>query len=88
MKRPRVNVATDNGQAAAAAAAQAQANQAIADAQTASNNIRKNLQADLSTQNMATVIAGGTAEAVAPIGDGTRNRKRNSGLSSALGINL
>lgn len=86
MKRPRVTV--DNSAQAAAAAAQAQANQAIADAQTASNNLRKNLQADLSGTNQATVIAGGTADQVAPTGDFLRKKNRTAGLSSSLGINL
>lgn len=86
MKKPRINV--DNSAVAAAQQAQAQANQAIADANTAAQILRKNTSADLSTQNIANVVAGGSAEQVAATGDFLRKRKQTSGLSSALGINL
>lgn len=86
MKKPRINV--DNSGIAAAQAAQAQANQAIADANAAAQILRKNTSADLSTNNIANVVAGGSAEQVEAIGDFHRKRKPTTGLSSALGINL
>ena len=87
MKKTRVNV--DNSGIATAQQAQANAAQAIADANAAALVLKKNTSADLSTNNIANVVAGGSADQVAATGDFLRKRKQpTSGLSSALGINL
>lgn len=63
------------------------AQQAIADAQAAATNLQKNFAADLTTENIAQVTPGGTAEAMAPT-SATRKKRPTGGLSSQLGINL
>ena len=63
------------------------AQQAVAEAQAAANNLQKNFQADLRTENITQVTPGGTADAVIPEG-GPRRRRQAGGLSSQLGINL
>lgn len=63
------------------------AQRAIAEAQAAANNLQKNFQTDLKTENLTQVTPGAGAEAVST--DGTPKRKRQgSGLSSQLGINV
>lgn len=62
-----------------------EANRAIAEAQRAANNLSKNFQADLATDNLTTVVAGGGAEAaLAP--SGNRRKRTGSALSSTLNI--
>lgn len=63
------------------------ANKAIVEAQAAANNLSKNFAADLSTENLAQVVAGGSAESISASG-GTKKRRPGQGLSSQLGINL
>lgn len=63
------------------------AQRAVAEAQAAANNLQKNFQTDLNTENMTQVVAGGGAEAATP--DSPQKRRRNGGgLSSQLGINV
>jgi len=60
---------------------------AIAEAQAAANNLQKNFQTDLKTENLTQVTPGAGADAVST--DETPKRKRQgSGLSSQLGINV
>lgn len=75
MKMPKV----DNSGVEAATRAQAQA-------QEAATNLQKNFQADLGTENMAQVVAGGSAAAESDLTTGTLKRRRGGGLSSQLGI--
>lgn len=78
MKSPKVDT---SGQEAAARAA--------AEAQAAANNLQKNFAADLTTENLGQVVAGGTADqAAAGIGTGLRKKKPASALSSQLGIQV
>lgn len=79
MKLPKV----DNSGVAAA-------NAAVAQAQAAANNLQKNFATDLNTENVASVVAGGSAEsASAPTASsGQRRRPKGAGLSSQLGINV
>ena len=63
------------------------AQRAIAEAQAAANNLQKNFQTDLKTENLTQVTPGAGADAVST--DETPRRKRQgSGLSSQLGINV
>lgn len=63
------------------------AQRAIAEAQAAANNLQKNFQTDLKTENLTQVTPGASADAVST--DETPKRKRQgSGLSSQLGINV
>lgn len=66
----------------------AQANAAVAEAQAAANNLQKNFATDLNTENVASVVAGGTAEATGTASSGQRRRPKGQGLSSQLGINV
>ena len=77
MKLPKI----DNSGAAAA-------NAAIAQAQAAANNLQKNFATDLSTENVASVVAGGSAESSPTASSGQRRRPKGAGLASQLGINL
>lgn len=63
------------------------AERAAAEAQAAANNMAKNFKADLSTENIATVLPGGTAEEL--INNNPTRKRRTTGptLSSQLGIN-
>ena len=63
------------------------AQRAIAEAQTAANNLQKNFQTDLKTENMTQVVAGGGAE-VAGDESSPKRRRKGSGLSSQLGIDV
>ena len=63
------------------------AQRAIAEAQAAANNLQKNFQTDLKTENLTQVTPGASADDV--VVETTPKRKRQgSGLSSQLGINL
>lgn len=63
------------------------AQRAIAEAQAAANNLQKNFQTDLRTENMTNVAPGASADAAST--DETPKRKRTrSGLSSQLGIDV
>lgn len=63
------------------------AQRAIAEAQAAANNLQKNFQTDLHTENLTQVTQGAGADAVST--DETPKRKRTrSGLSSQLGIDV
>lgn len=63
------------------------AQRAIAEAQAAANNLQKNFQTDLKTENLTQVTPGAGADVVST--DETPKRKRQgSGLSSQLGINV
>lgn len=75
MKSPKIDT---SGTAAAQAA--------TARAQEAANNLSKNFRADLGTENLSTVVAGGSADAAGGIADAMRKRKPQGGLSSSLGI--
>ena len=63
------------------------AQRAIAEAQAAANNLQKNFQTDLKTENMTQVVAGGGAE-VAGDESSPKRRRKGSGLSSQLGIDV
>lgn len=63
------------------------AQKAIADAQAAATNLQKNFAADLRTENIAQVTAGGTAADVPEV-TGTRKKRPQGGLASQLGINV
>lgn len=62
------------------------AQQAILEAQRVSNNLQQNFAADLQTENVTQVSAGGGAEEMLAGASGTRRRRTGSGLSSQLGI--
>ena len=62
------------------------AQEAAARAQEAANNLNKNFKADLSTENLTDVVAGGTADAMDLGIGGMKKRKPTGGLSSSLGI--
>lgn len=63
------------------------AQRAVAEAQAAANNLQKNFQTDLKTENMTQVVAGGGAEVAIPESSPKR-RRQGGGLSSQLGINV
>lgn len=63
------------------------AQRAIAEAQTAANNLQKNFQTDLKTENLTQVTPGASADVV-DTESSVRRRKNASGLSSQLGINV
>lgn len=63
------------------------AQRAISEAQAAANNLQKNFQTDLKTENLAQVKPGAGADVGST--DETPKRKRTrSGLSSQLGIDI
>ena len=64
------------------------AQRAIAEAQAAANNLQKNFQTDLKTENMTQVTPGAGAEAVTTDEALKRKRKSGGGLSSQLGIDI
>lgn len=76
MKSPKIDT---SGQEAA--------NRAIAEAQAAANNLQKNFQTDLKTENLAEVTPGAAADATVDQSTG-RRRKKTTSLSSTLGINV
>ena len=63
------------------------AQRVVAEAQAAANNLQKNFQTDLKTENMTQVVAGGGAEVGTPESSPKR-RRQGGGLSSQLGINV
>lgn len=63
------------------------AQRAVAEAQAAANNLQKNFQADLRTENMTQVVAGDGAAGAIPESSPKR-RRQGGGLSSQLGINV
>lgn len=63
------------------------AQRAIAEAQAAANNLQKNFQTDLKTENMTQVVAGGGAE-VDGDESSPKRRRKGGGLSSQLGIDV
>lgn len=66
----------------------ARAQKAMADAQDAANNLTKNFQADLKTENIAQIKPGAGAEAAVATEAAGPKRKRPQGLASQLGINV
>ena len=67
--------------------AQAKAEAAQAAAQEAANNLQKNFAADLTTDNAAQVVAGGTAETTDMATATNPKKRRTAGsVSSQLGI--
>ena len=63
------------------------AQRAIAEAQAAANNLQKNFQTDLTTENLTQVTPGAGAEA-GVTDEAPRRKRRSGGLSSQLGINV
>ena len=63
------------------------AQRAIAEAQAAANNLQKNFQTDLKTENLTQVTSGAGAEAVVT-DEAPKRKRRSGGLSSQLGINV
>ena len=63
------------------------AQRAVAEAQAAANNLQKNFQTDLNTENMTQVTPGAGAEAVVT-DEAPKRKRRSSGLSSQLGIDF
>lgn len=51
----------------------------------AANNLQQNFSADLTNDNLATVVAGGSAADISP-GSTRKRRNATGGLSSQLGI--
>lgn len=86
MKRPKVDNSALVQAQQAAAAEQARANAAVQQAQQASQQLQKNLNTDLGTSNVATVVAGGMAQASDPLGVQKNKVQRGSGMASALGL--
>ena len=54
----------------------------------AQNEMEANFRANLQGENKATVVAGGTADALGVGDDTARRRRQSGGLSSTLGLNL
>lgn len=69
---------------------QAAATQANAEALAAANNLRQNMAVDLTSENLTTAVAGGTADAGVQdvLGSSTRKRKATGGLATQLGVNV
>lgn len=63
------------------------AQRAIAEAQAAANNLQKNFQTDLKTENLTQVTPGAGADSVST-DETPKRRRKGSGLSSQLGINV
>lgn len=63
------------------------AQRAVAEAQAAANNLQKNFQTDLNTENLTQVTPGAGAEAVVT-DEAPKRKRRSSGLSSQLGIDV
>jgi hypothetical protein len=75
------------------AAADALAQQKLTDAKAeeqriAMENMRKNFSADLLDQTKATVIAGGSADALTTSTDLLKKKQLSSGIASSLGLTL
>lgn len=54
----------------------------------AQNDMEANFKADLKGENKATVVAGGTAEALGVGDEAVRKRRAAGGLASTLGVNV
>lgn len=89
----------DNGAAAQQEAAMAEASRAAAEtarqteasrqaAQRAQQDMEANFRADLSGDNKATVVAGGSADALGAATDSTKRKRAVGGLASTLGLNV
>ena len=63
------------------------AQRAVAEAQAAANNLQKNFQTDLKTENLTQVVPGAGAEAVVT-DEAPKRKRRSSGLASQLGIDV
>ena len=63
------------------------AQRAVAEAQAAANNLQKNFQTDLKTENLTQVTPGAGAEA-GVTDEAPKRKRRSGGLSSQLGINV
>lgn len=63
------------------------AERAATEAQAAANNMAKNFKADLTTENLATILPGGSAEELVTNTPVRKRRQTGSSLSSQLGIN-
>lgn len=61
------------------------AQRAIAEAQAAANNMQKNFQTDLKTENLTTVTPGAAAD-ITTDSSTARRRKPQAGLASSLGL--
>lgn len=77
----------DNG-AKKAAKAQAAAAASQLAAETAQKNMQANFATDLKQENTGTVVAGGTADVVASAESDLLKKKKATGLSSQLGLNV
>lgn len=63
------------------------AQKAVAAAQESANNLKKNFQADLGTENLTNVVAGGSAaDSAMDVGSVRKRKPASGGLSSSLGI--
>lgn len=51
-------------------------------------NMQANAQVDLRTDNLTTVVAGGTADLLATDDTAARKRRQGGGLASSLGLNV
>lgn len=76
MKRPKIDTSGTEA-----------AQKAIADATVAANNIRQNMSADLTNENLATVVPGGGAPDIGTTGT-RKKRNASAGLASQLGIQV
>lgn len=81
------NLFGDNG-AADAKKAQARAEASRVAAEEASKNMQANFATDLKQENTGTVLAGGSADAVASQTSDLLKKKKSAGLSSQLGLNV
>lgn len=62
---------------------------AQARAAEAANNLSQNFKKDLSTENLTTAVAGGSADTADTVDlSGTRKKRTAAGLSSSLGVNV
>ena len=71
-----------------AAKAQARAEASRVAAEEATQNMKTNFATDLKQENVGTVVAGGTADALAASGSDLLKKKKSSALSSQLGLNV
>lgn len=77
MKRPKVDTSGTEA-----------ANKAIADAQLAATNLRTNMAADITTENVAEVVAGGSADSFAISPQGRKRRGTPGNIATQLGIRV
>ena len=77
------------GEARKARRAQEAAERSRLAAEEATQNMQANFATDLRTENVSTVLAGGTADAVtSETSDLLKKKKSGSSVSSTLGINV